>query len=73
MPNLWKESGPPVKIMGVGEEAFWVGNRIMGALYVLKGNAFLRISVGSEEDESVRITKTKTLPRKALKRLDGSR
>jgi len=59
--------------MGVGEEAFWVGNRIMGALYVLKGNAFLRISVGGEKDESVRITKTKTLAQKALKRLDRSR
>lgn len=68
-----KELSKPRPVGGIGEEAYWVGNRISGALYVLKGNAFLRISVGGEKDEPARIAKTKTLAQKALKRLDGSR
>ena len=68
-----KELSKPRPVDGVGEEAYWVGNAITGALYVLKGNAFLRISVGGEKDESARIAKTKTLAQKALKRLDRSR
>ena len=66
-----KELGKPRPVAGLGEEAFWVGNPITGALYVLKGDAFLRISVGGEKDESVRIKKAKTLAEKALKRLDA--
>jgi len=46
-----------------------VGNPISGALYVLKGDAFLRISVGGEKDESVRIKKTRTLVQKVLEHL----
>jgi len=68
-----KELSKPRPVGGVGEEAYWVGNPITGALYVLNGNAFLRISVGGEKDDSARIAKTKTLAQKALKRLDGSR
>jgi hypothetical protein len=64
-----EELRKPRPIDGLGEEAYWVGNPISGALYVLKGNAFFRISVGGEKDESVRIRKTKTLAQKALKRL----
>jgi len=64
-----EELRKPRPIDGLGEEAYWVGNPISGALYVLKGNAFLRISVGGEKDESVRIKKTRTLAQKALKRL----
>ena len=67
-----KELGKPRPVAGLGEEAYWVGNPITGALYVLKGDAFLRISVGGEKDESVRITKTKTLAQKALKRLPAN-
>ena len=58
-------------IDGLGEEAYWTGSPITGALYVLKGDAFLRISVGGEKDESVRIKKAKTLAEKVLKRLDA--
>jgi hypothetical protein len=67
-----KELSKPRPVGGVGEEAYWVGNPITGALYVLNGNAFLRISVGGEKDDSARIAKTKTLAQKALKRLKGS-
>jgi len=56
-------------ITGVGEEAYWVGNPILGALYVLQGDMFLRISVGGIRQEPERIEKSKALARAALKRL----
>ena len=66
-----KELRKPRPVAGLGEEAYWTGSPITGALYVLQGSAFLRISVGGEKDESVRIKKAKTLAEKALKRLDA--
>ena len=59
----------PRPIGELGEEAYWVGNPITGALYVLQGDAFLRISVGGIREESARIEKSKALARAALKRL----
>jgi Protein of unknown function (DUF3558) len=63
------ESVPPKKITGVGEEAFWIGSRVGGALYVLKNNAFIRISVGGPDPEPGKIEKCKALALKALDRL----
>jgi hypothetical protein len=59
----------PRPIGGLGEEAYWVGNPITGALYVVQGDAFLRISVGGIREESARIERSKALARAALKRL----
>jgi len=59
----------PKPVKGVGQEAFWVGNGVIGGLYVLKGDAYIRISIGGAETEAARIEKTKTLARSALKRL----
>jgi hypothetical protein len=64
-----KESPTPEKIEGVGEEAFWVGNRFGGALYVLKGNRYIRISVGGGDDQATKIKKSKALAEMVLKRL----
>ncbi|HEX8773052.1 MAG TPA: hypothetical protein VF735_05560 [Pyrinomonadaceae bacterium] len=64
-----EEGAPPQKIAGIGDEAFWAGNRVMGALYVLKGNTIVRISIGGVADPGVRLEKTKALARLALKRL----
>jgi len=63
------ESTRPRAIAGVGEEAYWVGGPMVGALYVLKGNTFVRISVGGVREESARIEKSVVLARLALKRL----
>ena len=63
------ESTQPRAIKGVGEQAYWVGSPMVGALYVLKGNTFLRISVGGVRAESARIQKSVALARLALKRL----
>jgi hypothetical protein len=59
----------PRRIAGLGEEAYWMGNPITGALYVLQGRRFLRISVGGIRDEATRIENSKSLARAALKRL----
>jgi len=56
-------------IAGVGEEAYWTGNRFAGALYVLRGDAFLRISVGGIQDEEARIAAAKALALAAVKHL----
>lgn len=60
---------PPKKIEGIGEEALWVGSRVGGALYVLKKDALIRISVGGPDTEEKKIEKCKALTEKALARL----
>src|SRR5947207_9484931 len=65
-----KEKGvPPKRLDGIGEEAFWSGNRFGGALYVLKGDVIIRVSVGGPDNEETKIEKSKTLAQKALSRL----
>jgi hypothetical protein len=59
----------PQPIPALGEEAYWVGNPISGALYVLQGELFLRISVGGISKESIRIAKSKSLAVAILRRL----
>ena len=59
----------PQKIDGVGDEAFWTGTRVGGALYVLKGNTYIRISVGGAGDQAQKTEKSKALAESALKRL----
>lgn len=57
------------RIEGLGEDAYWVGTPIAGALYVLQGDNFIRISVGGVGEETVRIEKSKVLARAVVKRL----
>lgn len=67
-----KEEGEgkgPEKVEGVGEEAFWSGSRVGGALYVLKENCYLRISVGGAGDQAQKLEKSRTLAAAVLKRL----
>jgi hypothetical protein len=56
-------------IAGVGDEAFWSGTRVAGALYVLRGNTFIRVSVGGVSDEKERVEKSRQLAVTALARL----
>jgi hypothetical protein len=63
-----EELSKPLPVAGLGEEAYWVGNPVTGAIYVLKGEVFLRISVGGVRDASERIEKSKALARAALGR-----
>lgn len=59
----------PEKISGVGEDAYWEASGIAGALYVLKKDVILRISVGGAGDSRSKLEKSKTLAQKALARL----
>ena len=68
-PQRERESREPRPIRGLGEEAYWVASPVASALYVLKGEMFLRISVGSAGQESERMEKSKALARAVLKRL----
>lgn len=60
---------PPVRVRGVGDEAFWAGSRVGGSLYVLKGNMLLRVSVGGPGTEAEKMAKSKQLAAKAVRRL----
>ncbi|HXX42550.1 MAG TPA: DUF1573 domain-containing protein [Chthoniobacterales bacterium] len=64
-----EEAPSAKKIDGLGEEAFWQGNRFGGTLYVLKGGNIVRISVGGAGDEAAKIEKSKKLAQIVLKRL----
>jgi len=63
-----EEGTRPRPITGVGDEAFWMGSPISGALYVLRGNSFIRVSVGGVREESARIKKSVALAQLALQR-----
>lgn len=64
-----EKSAAPERIADLGDEAFWLGNRVGGALMVLKGNAYFKISVGGTGDQAIKIKKSKELAEKVLKRL----
>jgi hypothetical protein len=64
-----EEARKPRRIKGLGEDAYWVGTPIAGALYVLQGDTFVRISVGGVGEESARIEKSEVLARAVVKRL----
>jgi len=64
-----EKGAEPQKIDGLGEEAFWTGTRVGGALFVLKGNCYIRVSVGGAGDQAQKIEKSKKLAENALKRL----
>ena len=59
----------PEKVVGLGEDAYWIANRVGGALYVLKKDVFFRISVGGAGDEKAKLKKSKTLAQQVLKRI----
>jgi len=60
---------PPLKVKGVGSEAMWVSSRVAGSLYVRKGDALLRVSVGGPGDAKEKIERSKKLALRALRRL----
>ena len=65
-----KEQGsPPKKIEGLGDDAYWVGNRFGGILYVLKGDVFISVGIGGTDAEDTKLKKSKVLAQKALQHL----
>lgn len=65
-------SDEPRPVPALGDEAFWVADRVSGALYVLRGDTFLRLSVGGVADEQARLERARSLAERALSRLSGS-
>ena len=64
-----EEINPPLPVSSVGDEAFWLGTSRGGALFVLKKDKVLRVTVGGTDDVKAQIEKSKTLAKKALARL----
>lgn len=64
-----EKSTPPQPIAKLGDQAYWLDNKIGGALYVLNGDEFFRVSVGGTPDAKLRISKAKSIAQAALKRL----
>ena len=81
--DVWQETfhGPPLdptharfarqhqKVEGLGDEAFWLGNRKSGGLHVLIGNRYIRINVGGQEEVPAKIEKCSKLAHFVLPRL----
>lgn len=64
-----RKKGVPIKVDGVGDEAFWTGDARIGALYVLQGQSYIRLSVGGQSERSEKMDSAKILALKALNRL----
>ncbi len=60
---------PPEKIDGLGDESYWAPRRFGGALYALKGNIYISISVGGAADKASKLQKSKALAEIILKHL----
>ncbi|HVH85648.1 MAG TPA: hypothetical protein VM912_02930 [Terriglobales bacterium] len=83
--NLWRQQFHPAEssreagehegekarlISGLGDEAFWINTPVTGALYVLRGNTFFRISVGGIRKEAERLSKSRALAEEIVSRLN---
>ncbi len=64
-----KKKEPPLPQDGLGEEAFWVSDPVAGALYILEGPVFLRVSPGGEA--GLKRERARALAGHALQRLRG--
>src|SRR2546423_599045 len=64
-----EEAAKPEKVNGLGDEAFWIGSRVGGALYGLKKDMYFGIGVAGAADEKVKLNKSRTLAQNGLKRL----
>src|SRR5437773_4091374 len=60
---------PPRPVPNLGQEAYWIPLRIGATLYVLDRNAMIRVSVGGNDSDAVRLEKSVALARGVLKRL----
>lgn len=65
------EEGPLLleRIAGLGDDAYWRGQPKGGALYVLKGNAYIRISLTDTRNKEAALQKCSALAEMVLRRL----
>jgi hypothetical protein len=64
-----KEKARPQAVSGIGDEAFWAGTQVNGALYVRRNRDIIRVSIGGADDQAVKIDKAKSLGEKVIGRL----
>lgn len=64
-----EEIAKPEPVKGLGDEAFWLPSAAGGALYVLQGEAYLRISAGGPGDAVAKQAQARALAERALPRL----
>jgi hypothetical protein len=64
-----EKKAPPQQVSELGDEAFWMGTQISTALYVLRGDSYIRISLGGAGDHAAKLEKSRKLAEFALKRL----
>jgi hypothetical protein len=64
-----EEDSRPQRVPGLGAEAYLTANERTSTLYVLKGDAVLRLGVSGKEERPARLKKATALAAKALKRL----
>lgn len=64
-----EEGAQARKVSGLAQEAFWFSSPIGGVLYVLKGDHYIRISVGGKGTSEEKLNKSKALAKKAIARL----
>jgi hypothetical protein len=65
-----KKAEKPRAVADVGDEAYWLGNNVMGALYVLAKDRIVRVSVGGAEEVDAKVEKSRRLAEKAIQRLE---
>jgi len=63
------ELAAPEAVRDLGDEAYWVPAAVAGALYVLQGDAYLRISAGGPGDGAAKRAQARALALRALPRL----
>jgi hypothetical protein len=56
-----REGANAQPVAGLGDEAFWINSPVAGALYVLHGDTFFRLSVGGVRQETERLARSKVL------------
>lgn len=64
-----EKKAKPEKVENLGDEAFWTPSKVGGALYVLKGDTTIRLSVGGKDDLPTKLKKSRALAELVLKRL----
>jgi hypothetical protein len=64
-----EKKAPPKRIEGIGDEAFWIGNRAVGSLYVRRKDVVVRVSVGGKGTVEEKIERSKRLAAQALRRI----
>jgi hypothetical protein len=64
-----EKKSPPQPVADLGDDAFWMGTQVSTALYVLKGDSYIRISVGGAGDQAAKLEKSRQLAGSILKRL----